>query len=25
VSVCHGWGGIHAASATAVLSNELPT
>lgn len=23
VSVCHGWGGIHAASATAVLSNEL--
>ena len=25
VSVCHGWGGFHAASATAVLSNELPT
>lgn len=23
VSVCHGWGGIHAASATAILSNEL--
>ncbi|HEX7011958.1 MAG TPA: hypothetical protein VF161_04400 [Steroidobacteraceae bacterium] len=24
VSVCHGWGGFHAASATVVLSNELP-
>ncbi|WP_137389097.1 thiolase C-terminal domain-containing protein [Rhodoligotrophos defluvii] len=25
VSVCHGWGGVQAASATAVLSNELPS
>lgn len=24
VSVCHGWGGFHATSATAVLSNEVP-